>query len=76
MPTLTVQANDTATAMEEIWDKLGPDAMIVSTKKRQGRVFMEATTEVANTSTTPPVNESFNGNIKCKFPCVPVAGGG
>ena len=58
MPTLTVQANDTATAMEEIWDKLGPDAMIVSTKKRQGRVVMEATTEV-ETHPPPPATESF-----------------
>lgn len=73
MPTLTVQANDTATAMEEIWDKLGPDAMIVSTKKRQGRVFMEATTEVANTSTTPPVTESFKEIFSGKMLGDPVA---
>ena len=73
MPTLTVQANDTATAMEEIWDKLGPDAMIVSTKKRQGRVFMEATTEVANTSTTPPVTDSFKEIFSGKMLGDPVA---
>ena len=73
MPTLTVQANDTATAMEEIWDKLGPDAMIVSTKKRQGRVFMEATTEVINTSTTPPVTESFKEIFSGKMLDDPVA---
>ena len=66
MPTLTVQANDTATAMEEIWDKLGPDAMIVSTKKRQGRVVMEATTEVANTSTTPLAAEPFKEIFSAK----------
>ena len=35
---VTVTAADTATAMDEIWDRLGPDAMIVSTKKtRQNR---------------------------------------
>ena len=33
MPNVTVTAADTATAMDEIWDRLGPDAMIVSTKK-------------------------------------------
>ena len=32
MPNVTVTAADTATAMDEIWDRLGPDAMIVSTK--------------------------------------------
>ena len=34
MPNVTVTAADTATAMDEIWDRLGPDAMIVSTKKQ------------------------------------------
>jgi len=45
MPTITVQAADSATAMDEIWEKLGPDAMIISTSKRNGRIVMEATTE-------------------------------
>ena len=45
MPNVTVTAADTATAMDEIWDRLGPDAMIVSTKKQQGKIVMEATTE-------------------------------
>ena len=31
MTTLTVQAEDTATAMEQIADQLGPDALILST---------------------------------------------
>ena len=30
MPNVTVTAADTATAMDEIWDRLGPDAMIVN----------------------------------------------
>ena len=47
MPNVTVTAPDTATAMDEIWDRLGPDAMIVSTKKQHGKIVMEATTEVA-----------------------------
>ena len=47
MPNVTVTAADTATAMDEIWDRLGPDAMIVSTKKQQGKIVMEATTEAA-----------------------------
>ena len=47
MPNVTVTAADTATAMDEIWDRLGPDAMIVSTKKQHGKIVMEATTESA-----------------------------
>ena len=47
MPNVTVTAADTATAMDEIWDRLGPDAMIVSTKKQHGKIVMEATTETA-----------------------------
>ncbi|MGB2459131.1 MAG: hypothetical protein ACPIDX_02335 [Candidatus Puniceispirillaceae bacterium] len=45
MPNVTVTAADTATAMDEIWDRLGPDAMIVSTKKQNGKIVMEATTD-------------------------------
>ena len=45
MPNVTVTAADTATAMDEIWDRLGSEAMIVSTKKQNGRIVMEATTE-------------------------------
>ena len=54
MPNVTVTAVDTATAMDEIWDQLGPDAMIVSTKKHNGKIVMEATTETASTTTEPP----------------------
>ena len=53
MPNVTVTAADTATAMDEIWDRLGPDAMIVSTKKQHGRIVMEATTEVATMPDEP-----------------------
>ena len=37
MPNVTVTAADTATAMDEIWDRLGPDAMIVSTKNNTAK---------------------------------------
>ena len=43
MTTLTVQAADTATAMDEIVEKLGVDALILSTTKRNGKVIMQAT---------------------------------
>ena len=61
MPNVTVQAVDSATAMEEIWEKLGPDAMIVSTSKRNGRVIMEATTDAA-ASADHAANGSNTGN--------------
>ena len=42
MSTLTVKAMDSATAMDEIVSKLGPDAVILSTTKIDGKVVMEA----------------------------------
>ena len=57
MPNVTVTAADTAAAMDEIWDRLGPDAMIVSTKKQRGKIVMEATTE---TSAKPAEPERAN----------------
>ena len=44
MSKLTVQAIDSAAAMEEIVSKLGPDAVILSTTKVNGKVVMEAST--------------------------------
>lgn len=45
MATITVQANDTSTAMEEIALKLGEDAMILSTTKKNGKVIMQASND-------------------------------
>ncbi len=45
MTTLTVQAADTASAMDQIVEKLGADAMILSTTKRNGKVIMQATND-------------------------------
>ncbi|MDC0650058.1 hypothetical protein N8Z70_03215 [Candidatus Puniceispirillum sp.] len=42
MSTLTVKAMDSAAAMDEIVSKLGPDAVILSTTKVDGKVVMEA----------------------------------
>ena len=41
MSKLTVQAMDSAAAMDEIVSKLGPDAVILSTTKLNGKVVME-----------------------------------
>ena len=64
MPTITVQAADSATAMDEIWEKLGPDAMIISTSKRNGRIVMEATTENAKPVIAPSVEAGFSDIFK------------
>ena len=64
MPTITVQAADSATAMDEIWEKLGPDAMIISTSKRNGRIVMEATTESAKPAMATSVEAGFSDIFK------------
>ena len=51
MTTTTVIAKDTSSAMDDIISKLGDDAVILSTKHKDGKVHMTATTE--NVSTTP-----------------------
>ena len=45
MKTTTVIANDTSSAMDDIISKLGDDAVILSTKHKDGKVHMTATTE-------------------------------
>jgi len=45
MATITVQASDTSTAMDEIALKLGEDAMILSTTKKNGKVIMQASND-------------------------------
>ena len=44
MTTYKFLASDSATAMEEVVKKLGPDALIVSTSKKGNKVEIEATT--------------------------------
>ena len=62
MSKLTVKAMDTAAAMDEIIDKLGPDAVILSTSKINGKVVMEAASGT-QTSQKRPVNEKEFANI-------------
>ncbi len=57
MTTLTVQAADTATAMDEIVEKLGVDALILSTTKRNGKVIMQATNSSPQGSETPMLSQ-------------------
>ncbi len=72
MPTITVQAADSAAAMDEIWEKLGPDAMIISTSKRNGRIVMEATTESTKPAMAPSVEAGFSDIFKDQMLAKPV----
>ena len=75
MPNVTVTASDTATAMDEIWDQLGPDAMIVSTKKQHGKIVMEATTEAVAKQAKPALANTtgfgtlFTNQMISEVPC-------
>ena len=62
MSKLTVQAMDSAAAMDEIVSKLGPDAVILSTTKLNGKVVMEAASG-APPSQMLPRNEKKFTNI-------------
>ena len=46
MTTTTVIAKDTSSAMDDIMSKLGDDAVILSTKHKDGKVHMTATTRM------------------------------
>ena len=53
MTTLTIQAADTASAMDKIAEQLGKDALILSTTKKDGKVIMRATNGADLPSPTP-----------------------
>jgi len=55
MTTITVTAADTAQAMDKIVERLGEDALILETVKRNGRIEMIATDSVEETEAPEPV---------------------
>ena len=54
MTTITVTAADTAQAMDKIVERLGEDALILETVKRNGRIEMIATDSVEETEAPAP----------------------
>ncbi len=54
MTTITVTAADTAQAMDKIVERLGEDALILETVKRNGRIEMIATDSIEETETPAP----------------------
>ena len=67
MTTITVTAADTAQAMDKIVERLGEDALILETVKRNGRIEMVATDDsnenVAGQVTLPTKNTLEDGKI-------------
>ena len=59
MSKLTVQAMDSAAAMDEIVSKLGPDAVILSTTKLNGKVVMEAASGTLPSQMLPRDEKKF-----------------
>ena len=55
MTTITVTAADTAQAMDKIVERLGEDALILETVKRNGRIEMIATDSVEETEASEPI---------------------
>ena len=54
MTTITVTAGDTAQAMDKIVERLGEDALILETVKRNGRIEMIATDSIDETEAPGP----------------------
>ena len=58
MTTITVTAADTAQAMDKIVERLGDDALILETVKRNGRIEMIATDSVEDAAAKEPATVS------------------
>ena len=67
MKTLTVKADDTASAMDEIVQQLGHDALIISTRKEKGKIIMQASESLANQKNSITKENSFNDIFKSKL---------
>lgn len=77
MTTLTIQAADTASAMEEIAARLGEDALILSTTKKDGKVIMQATNgadlpaPASPSLSTGDFNQMYDAGLKGSLPAKP-----
>ena len=78
MTTLTIQAADTASAMEEIAERLGEDALILSTSKKDGKVIMRATNgadlpapAAASSSPVEEFTQMYNAGLSGSLPGKP-----
>ena len=71
MTTITITANDSSSAMDQIVQKLGPEALIISTKNRGGKVEIKATNEAIADPRKPKVETEtgdFSDLIRRRMP--------
>lgn len=71
MTTITITANDSSSAMDQIVQKLGPEALIISTKNRGGKVEIKATNEAMADLRKPKVETEtgdFSDLIRRRMP--------
>ena len=67
MSTYKFLASDSASAMEEVVKKLGPDALIVSTSKRGNKVEIEATNNLSNLERQKNIKGNFSDVLHSKI---------
>ena len=67
MTTYKFLASDSASAMEEVVKKLGPDALIVSTSKKGNKVEIEATDSISSKQKQRDVTDNFSDVLHSKI---------
>ena len=67
MTTYKFLASDSASAMEEVVKKLGPDALIVSTSKRGNKVEIEATNSFSRQQNQKDIRDNFSDVLHSKI---------
>jgi len=67
MTTYKFLASDSASAMEEVVKKLGPDALIISTSKRGNKVEIEATNDLSNHQKQKDITGNFSDVLHSKI---------
>ena len=67
MTTYKFLASDSASAMEEVVKKLGPDALIISTSKRGNKVEIEATNNFSDEKKQKDIQGNFSNVLHSKI---------
>ena len=67
MTTYKFLASDSASAMEEVVKKLGPDALIIATSKRGNKVEIEATNNLSNHQKQKDNTRNFSDMLHSKI---------
>ena len=67
MTTYKFLASDSASAMEDVVKKLGPDALIISTSKRGNKVEIEATNSFSRQKNQKDITGNFSDVLHSKI---------